>query len=76
MRAQEDLCDISFVRILGVVIFALFYCLLNLNCGECHVLSVYVLCCSVNGSVGFVCCVSDSVWELVGETIRNMFGCP
>ena len=23
----------------------------------------------------FVCCVCDSVCELVGETIRNMFGC-
>ena len=31
------------------------------------------MCCSVNGSV--VCCVLDSVFELFGETIRNMFGC-
>ena len=28
----------------------------------------------VNGSVCFVCCVSDSVCELFGETIRNIFG--
>ena len=40
-----------------VVIFALFYCLLDLRSGECDVLSLYVLCCSVNGSVCFVCCV-------------------
>ena len=40
---------------------------------ECDVLSLYVLCCSVNGSVCFVCCVFDSVCELFGETIRNMF---
>ena len=32
---------------------------------------LYVLCCSVNGSV---CCVFDSVCELFGETICNMFG--
>ena len=33
------------------------------------------LCCPVNGSVCLVCCVFDSVCELFGETIRNMFGC-
>ena len=26
--------------------------LLDLSCGECNVISLYVLCCSVNGSVG------------------------
>ena len=40
-----------------MVIFALFYCLLDLRSGECDVVSLYVLCCSVNGSVCFVCCV-------------------
>ena len=30
---------------------------------------------SVNRSVCLVCCVSDCVCELFGETIRNMFGC-
>ena len=34
--------------------FALFYCTRS---GECDVVSVYVLCCPVNGSVCFVCCV-------------------
>ena len=43
--------------------------------GECNVLSLYVLCSPVNGSVCFVCCVFDGVYELFGETIRNMFGC-
>ena len=32
------------------------------------------MCCSVNVSVCFVCCVLDSVCELFGETIRNVFG--
>ena len=39
---------------------------------ECDVVSMYVLCCSVNGSV---CCVFDRVCELSGEAIRNVFGC-
>ena len=51
------------------------YCHLNLISGECNVVSLYVLCCPVNGSVRFGCCVFDSVCELFGETIRNMFGC-
>ena len=52
-----------------------FYCLLDLSCGECNVISLFVLCCSANGSVCFVRYVSDRVCELIGETIRNMFGC-
>ena len=48
----------------GFVIFTLFYCLLNLRSGECDVVSLYFLCCSAN----------ESVCELFGETIRNMFG--
>ena len=33
------------------------YSLLDLRSSECDVVSLYVLCFSVNGSVGFVCCV-------------------
>ena len=29
--------DIDFIRPCGVVVFALFYCRLNLCCGECYV---------------------------------------
>ena len=54
--------------------FALFYCLLDMRSGEFDVVSSCVLCCSVNGSVCFVCCVFDSVCELFGETIRNGLG--
>ena len=49
-----------------VGIFTCFYCLLDLSCGECDVISLYFVCFSVNGSV----CVR----ELFGEIIRNMFG--
>ena len=44
-----------------LLFFALFYYLLDLRCGEWNGISLYVLCCSVNGSIWFVCCVSDSV---------------
>ena len=30
---------------------ALFYCRFDLSCGECNVILLYVLCCSVNGSI-------------------------
>ena len=37
------------------------------------VISVYILPCSVNGSVCLACCVYDSVCQLFAETIRNTF---
>ena len=33
----------------------MFYCLWDLSCGECHVISLDFICCSVNGSVCLVC---------------------
>ena len=42
----------------------MFYSLLDLRSSECDVVSLYVVCCSVNVSVCFVCCVFDSVCEL------------
>ena len=32
-----------------------------MSCGECDVISLYFMCCSVNGSVCLVCCVFDGV---------------
>ena len=40
---------------------------MDLSCGECNVIDMYFMCCSVNGSVCLVCCVFDSVCELFGE---------
>ena len=37
--------------------FTLFYYLLDLSCGECDVISLYFMCCSVNVSVCLVCFV-------------------
>ena len=48
---------------------------MDLRSSECDVVSLYVVCCSVNVFVCLVCCVLDSVCELFGETIRNVFGC-
>ena len=56
------------------MIFTLFNSLLNLRSSECDVVSLYVVCRSVYVYVCFVCCVIDSVCELYGETIRNVFG--
>ena len=39
------------------------------------VISLYFVCCSIDVSVCLVCYVFDSVYELFGETIRNMFWC-
>ena len=52
------------MRTLRIIVFALFYCLLDLRWGESNVISLYCLCCSVNGSVCLVCCVFDGVYEL------------
>ena len=46
-----------------LLFFTLFYSLLDLRSSECDVVSLYVVCCSVNMSVCFVCCVFDSVCE-------------
>ena len=38
------------------------------------VVSLYVLCCPINGSVCFVCCVVDGVYELFGEQFAICLG--
>ena len=52
------------------LLFLLFYCLMS--CGD--IISVYFMCFSVNASVSLVCYLSDSVCQLFGEPISNMFG--
>ena len=48
---------------------------MDLRSSECDVVSLHVVFCSVNVYVCFVYCVFDSVCELFGEIIRNVFGC-
>ena len=40
---------------------------MDLSCSECDVISLYFICCSVNGAVSLVCCVFDSVNCLVNQ---------
>ena len=49
----------------------LFYCLLDMSCGECNVISLYV--CFALAMDLYVSCVSDSVCELFD--FRNIFRC-
>ena len=44
-------------------------CFRCLRGGECSVIPLYFLCCSVNGAVCLVCCVSDSVCEFLGVVV-------
>ena len=37
--------------------FTFFYCLLDMRCGECDVISLYFMFCPVNASVFLVCYV-------------------
>ena len=51
----------------------MFYSLLDLRSSECDVVSLDVVCCSVNVSVCFVCCVFDSVCELFVNCLVKQF---
>ena len=57
--------DVDFMRPCGVVVFALFYCHLDLYCGECYV-GYLQLCVPIDVSVCFVCIMFDCVGELQG----------
>ena len=58
--------DVDFIRPCGVAVFALFYCRLDLCCGECYVgclqlsvslsMCLFVMCCLLNA---FAICVAE-----------------
>ena len=56
------------------LLFLLCFMFLDLRSSECDVVSLYAVCCSVNVSVCFVCCVLDSVCELFGEQLAMCLG--
>ena len=56
-----------------MVIFTLFYCLMDLSCDKCDVISLYFMCCSVNGSVCLVCCILTVFVNYL--VIRNICWC-
>ena len=49
-----------------------YFVVLDLSCGECDVISLCVLCCSVNGSVCILCCIFVNC---LVKQFGNMFGC-
>ena len=48
---QNDFNSVYLLDLLDL----LFDCLLDLSCGECYVISLYFVCCSVGVSVCLVC---------------------
>ena len=66
MRIQVVLC--------GVVVFALFYCRLELCCGECYVGCLQFECVPIYVSVRFVCFMFDCVGELFVECVCCLCG--
>ena len=46
--------DVDFIRPCGVVVFALFYCHMDLCCGECYVGCLQLECVPVNVSACFI----------------------
>ena len=54
--------------------FTFFYCLLERSCGECGVISLYCMCCSVNGSVCLVYCVFDGVVNCLVKQLALCIG--
>ena len=60
MRVQEGLCVLDEFRYLVCqdlvsCYFCFDYCLLYMSNGECYVISLYYVCCSVNGSICVGC---------------------
>ena len=72
MLANFHMCGIMLVlravfNMLVSVMFTLFYSLLDLICGECAIISLYFMCCSVNGSVCFLC------WTVFGNYVGSVY---
>ena len=66
--------DVDFIRHYGVVVFALFYCHLDLCCGECYVGYLQFGCVPVYVTVCFVCFMFDCVGELFVECVCYLWG--
>ena len=67
--------DVDFIRPCIVVVFALFYCCLDLCYGECYVGCLQFECFAIYASVSFVCFMFDCVGELFVECICCLCVC-
>ena len=62
------------MRPCGVVVFALFYCRLDLCCGKCYDCCLQFECFPIYMSVCFVCFMFDCVNELFVECVCYLCG--
>ena len=69
-----EMPDIDFIRPCGVVVFALFYCRLDLCCCECYVGCLLFEYFPIYVSVCFVCLMFDCVGELLVECVCYLCG--
>lgn len=69
-----EVSNVKVARSLGVVVFAPFYCLLDLTGGECYGACFELAYGSVCDSVCFVCFALCCVCELFVERVCNLFG--
>ena len=63
--------DVDFIMPCGIVVFALFYCRLDMGCDECHVGCQQPDCPHIHVSV---CLTPDCVGELIVECARHQCG--
>ena len=66
--------DVDFIRACEVVVFALFYCHLELCCGECYVGCLQFEWVQIYVSVCLVCFMFDCVGELFVECVCYLCG--
>ena len=66
--------DVDFIRSCGVVVFALFYCCLDLSCGECYFGCLQFVCFPIYVSVCVVYFMIDCAAELFVECVCYLCG--
>ena len=66
---MPEVPDVVFIRSCGVVVFAMFYCRLDLCCGECYVCCLLFECFPINVPVcfGLLNCLLNEFAICVGE---------
>ena len=69
-----EVLEVDFIRPCGVVVFALFYCRLDLRCGECYAGCLQFECVPIYVSACFVCFMFDCVGELFVECVCYLSG--
>ena len=71
----REVPDVVFIMSCGVLVFDLFYCRLDLCCGECYVGCLQFECFPIYVSVCFVCFMFDCVGELFDVVCDEFNNC-